>query len=162
MIDDARSPFEFCLCDRVGYRRGGMALVSVRLCRLDIQALIHMGDAADRFRGDWRDGLSTRILRTIAWLGECRGWRFAAFPMRTGCQEGELQLASTWLWIFKRRARLRLENSVLDRAWKAVSERKLCKASLIAQGPNQGRNYGVVQVPAGSPLPSVPMAALWR
>jgi hypothetical protein len=62
VIDDARSPFEFCLCDRVGYRRGGMALVSVRLCRLDIQALIHMGDAADRFRGDWRDGLSTRIL----------------------------------------------------------------------------------------------------
>jgi hypothetical protein len=64
VIDDARSHFEFCLCDRVGYRRGGMALVSVRLCRLDIQALIHMGDAADRFRGDWRDGLSTRILWT--------------------------------------------------------------------------------------------------
>jgi hypothetical protein len=51
VIDDARSPFEFCLCDRVGYRRGGMALVSVRLCRLDIQALIHMGDAAYRFAG---------------------------------------------------------------------------------------------------------------
>ena len=82
MIDDARSHFEFCLCDRVGYRRGGMALVSVRLCRLDIQALIHTGDAADRFRGDWRDGLSTRILRTIACLGECRGLRFACAAAR--------------------------------------------------------------------------------
>jgi hypothetical protein len=67
VIDDARSPFEFCLCDSVGYRRGGMALVSVRLCRLDIQALIHMGDAADRFRGDWRDGLSTS---TIEWINK--------------------------------------------------------------------------------------------
>ncbi len=59
-----------------------MALVSVRLCRLDIQSLIHMGDAADRFRGDWRDGLSTRILRTIARLGECRGLRFACAAAR--------------------------------------------------------------------------------
>ena len=94
MIDDARSRFEFCLCDRVGYRRGGMALVSVRLCRLDIQALIHMGDAADRFRGDWRDGLSTRILRTIAGQGECRGLRFACAAARFERSDASLDRVS--------------------------------------------------------------------
>jgi hypothetical protein len=37
--DDARAPFEYCLCGRVGCRGGGLALVPVRLCRSNFQAL---------------------------------------------------------------------------------------------------------------------------
>src|SRR5713101_7999615 len=37
--DDPRSPLEFRLCGRLGCRGGGLALVSVRLCRTHFQAL---------------------------------------------------------------------------------------------------------------------------
>jgi hypothetical protein len=37
--DDPRSPLEFRLCGRLGYRGGGLALVPVRLCRTHFQAL---------------------------------------------------------------------------------------------------------------------------
>jgi hypothetical protein len=37
--DDARTPFQCCLCGRVGCRGGGLALVPVCLCRPNFQAL---------------------------------------------------------------------------------------------------------------------------
>lgn len=42
-------------------------------------------------------------------------------------------------------ARLRLENTLEDRVWTGVRERKSSMTSPIAHGPNRGRNHGVVQ-----------------
>ena len=42
-------------------------------------------------------------------------------------------------------ARLRLENTLEDRVWMGVRERKSSMTSPIAHGPNRGRNHGVVQ-----------------
>ena len=41
--------------------------------------------------------------------------------------------------------RLRLENTLEDRVWMGVRERKSSMTSPIAHGPNRGRNHGVVQ-----------------
>ena len=52
------------------------------------------------------------------------------------------EFARSWI---QATARLRLENTLEDRVWTGVRERKSSMTSPIAHGPNRGRNHGVVQ-----------------